>query len=251
VQIQPQNATYRQMRDAWHAVDESGADTLWNWDHFYPLHGDPEAPHHEAFTLLAATAEVTERVQFGPLVTANSYRNPTLLANMAATIDQISGGRFILGIGSGYFKRDYDEYGYELGTPRRRLNALGEALPVIRDRLGKLNPGPVNGTLPILIGGGGEKVTLRLVAEHVDIWNYFDTPEEIGRKNRVLDDWCAKVSRDPAAIERSIWFDALVMEDGKAYVEQGMTHLIYGVDGPDYDLGPLRELIQWRDRRST
>ena len=94
-------------------------------------------------------------------------------------------------------------------------------------------------------------MTLQQVAGHADIWNCFGTPEEIGRKNRVLDDWCVMVDRDPAAIERSIWFDTLVMEDVEAYVEQGMTHLIYGVRGPDCDLGPLHELIQWRDQRST
>ena len=248
-QIQPQHASYEDMRRTWVEVENLGADTLFTWDHFYPLYGEPEGRHFECWTLLAAMAEVTERVEFGALVACNSYRNANLHADMARTVDHISGGRHIFGIGAGWFQKDYNEYGYEFGTAPGRLKDLEASMPVIEKRLGRLNPPPVRRKLPVLIGGGGEKVTLRIVAKHADIWNGFGDPEEAGRKSRILDEHCEKVGRDPAEIERSILLRPDQIEHADRYVENGITHLLLGFNGPDYDLSPLRDLISWRDER--
>jgi len=251
IQITQQHATYQQIRKAWREVDASGADTLFNWDHFFPLSGDLNGAHLDNWTALGAMAEVTERVQIGCLVAANSYRNPNLLVDMARTIDHISGGRFILGIGSGWNQRDYEEYGYEFGTAASRLRDLDRDMGVIVDRLAKLNPGPVQNPLPILIGGGGEKVTLRIVAQYATIWNGQGEPDVIAHKNQVLDEWCVKVGRDPKGIERSAQIFGPQIDKLDEYVAAGITHFILDATGPDYDLATLRKLILWRDEHAN
>ncbi len=243
-QCRPQHATYAEQREAWLRAEEAGVDAIFNWDHFYPLFGDADGSHFECWTLLGAMAEATERPQIGALVTCNSYRNPELLADMARTVDHISGGRCILGIGAGWFERDYTEYGYTFGTAPDRLRALGEALPRITSRLGKLNPPPI-GALPIMIGGKGPKVTLRLTAEHAAIWHGFGTPEEWAASNTILDDWCARLGRDPGEIERSV--SVLDGVDPASYVARGATLLVAGGDGPAFDLAHVRALVTYRD----
>jgi probable F420-dependent oxidoreductase len=248
VSLMPQHATMTELCAAWQQADAMGVDSLWTWDHFFPLSGDPDGAHFECFSLLAAMAATTARATIGPMVACNSYRNPNLIADMARTIDHISGGRFILGLGSGWFERDYDEYGYAFKDAPARLRDLAAALPVIQERMGNLNPGPVNGKLPILIGGNGEKVTLRLVAQYADMWNGSGNPWEIARLNRVLDDWCAKVGRDPATIERTLNFeDPSQVSLAEDYFRNGITHLIFETHARGLDDATVEKLIAWRD----
>jgi probable F420-dependent oxidoreductase len=241
VQLHPQATTIGDLRAAWQAADAMGVDSIWTWDHFFPLSGDPAAAHFEGWTLLAAMAVDTRDARLGMLVGCNSYRNPELLADMARTIDHLSGGRFYLGIGAGWFRRDYDEYGFAYGTPQSRLRELAAALPRIRSRLAKLNPPPV-GRLPILVGGGGEKVTLRLTAEHADAWNTFGPPDNYVRKSRVLDRWCEELGRDPKAIERTVAIDPGEVRRALDYVDAGATHLIVMVGHP-FDLSSVQRLL--------
>ena len=241
IQLRPQHCTMDQLREAWIAVDALEVDTIWTWDHFYPLFGEPDGPHYECWTILAAMAATTKNAQFGALVTCNSYRNPELLADMARTTNEIGGGRAILGIGSGWFERDYQEYGYEFGTAPSRLKDLSAALPRIKERLAKLNPSAPD--LPIMIGGSGEKVTLRLVAEYAQLWNGFGPVDNFKHKNDVLNEWCAKLGRDPQEIDRTVMIRNEEIDDVDAYLEAGATHIILGGDAP-FDLDPLKRLLE-------
>ena len=241
VQLRPQATSVAALRDAARAADALAVDSIWVWDHFFPLFGDPDASHFEAYTLLGAMAAETATAQLGALVTCNSYRNANLLADMARTIDHVSDGRFVLGIGSGWFERDYDEYGYEFGTAGSRLRDLEANLPTICDRLGRLTPPPV-GRLPLLIGGSGEKVTLRLVAEYADMWNSFGPPAHYAAKSRVLDEWCDKTGRNPRQIERTVAIQPGDVDDWQAYLDAGAEHIIVMLGDP-FDLDPARRLI--------
>ncbi|WP_172457645.1 LLM class F420-dependent oxidoreductase [Pseudonocardia sp. N23] len=246
VQLQPQHADYARIRDAVAEAEEAGVDVVFNWDHFFPLRGEADGKHFECWTMLGAWAEATSRVEIGALVTCAGYRNPELLADMARTVDHISGGRLILGIGAGWFRRDYDEYGYDFGTPGSRLATLADALPRIQARWEQLNPPPTR-TIPILVGGGGERKTLRYTAEHADIWHGFGDAETIAHKGRVLDGHCADVGRDPAAIQRSAGVQSAPEKVADDLLAAGVTLFTIGVGGPDYDLTLLRDWIAWRD----
>jgi probable F420-dependent oxidoreductase len=246
VQIQPQHAQYAEIRDAVRRAEEIGVDAAFNWDHFYPLYGDPDGKHFECWTMLGAWAEQTTRIEIGALVTCNSYRNPDLLADMARTVDHISGGRLILGLGAGWFEKDYDTFGYEFGTAGQRIAALGEAMPRIRHRLAVGNPAPTR-DIPIMIGGGGEKKTLRVVAEHADIWHGFGSAETIARKSAILNDHGTDVGRDATGIERSAGVTKAPDEVGDAMLGAGVTLFTVGLNGPDYDMSLVEKWVQWRD----
>jgi probable F420-dependent oxidoreductase len=224
VQLEPQHATIDELRRAWIEADALGVDSIWTWDHFFPLSGDPDGPHFEGWTLLTAMAAETSHASLGILVSSNSYRSPDLLADIARTADHVSGGRVILGVGAGWFDRDYREYGFDFGTAASRLASLEGGLVRIKARLDSLNPPPI-GPMPLLIGGGGERVTLRLVATHADIWNGFGPAESFAHKNRVLDDWCSRIGRNPSTIERSVLMN-VERDDPEGLVDAGAEHLI-------------------------
>jgi probable F420-dependent oxidoreductase len=257
IQLHPQHGAYEGLRKAVGKADELGADIAYTWDHFYPLYGDPDGAHFECWTMLAAWAEQTEQIELGALVTCNSYRNPQLLADMARTVDHISNGRLILGIGSGWFKRDYDEVGYEFGTRGSRLQALGEALPVIKERWAKLNPAPTR-DIPILIGGTGEKVTLRLIARHAQGWHalFPDHPEQLEPKVAALRHWCEVEGRDPDDIEWGLGLEPNALENvlanhAETYVEMGFTQFTLGYNGPDWNVETCRDWLAWRDEMNA
>jgi probable F420-dependent oxidoreductase len=246
VQLTPQHTTYRQLRDAAARAEDSGVDAIFNWDHFHPLSSNPEGAHFECWTTLAAWAEQTERVELGPLVSAIGYRNPELLADMARTVDHISGGRLILGIGAGFKQRDYLSYGFPYPTVRERLDNLEEGLVRVKARLAQLNPQPVR-PIPILIGGGGERRTLSIVARHADIWNTFAEDDEFARKTGVLDQRCHEIGRDPSTIGRSVLVGGDLESVGEPLRAMGVDLFVL-LAGAPYELDQVRDWVAWRDR---
>lgn len=251
VQLVPQGTTIRELRQAWTAVDKMGVDSIHTWDHFVPERAQPDgtpvasdSPIFECWSLMAAMAVTTENAMFGPLVSAVSYRNVNLIAHMAQTIDHLSDGRFILGLGAGWYEPDYVEYGYEFGTAGSRLEYFSNALAAIKERLAVLNPSPA-GDLPIMIGGTGPKVTLRLVARYASLWNCaLSDPAAATRLNKVIDDWCAVEGTDPRKIERS----ANVRPDTNidAWREAGIDRLIVPLRHP-FDVTKIERFLDARD----
>ena len=241
--IHQQHCSLDDVRAGWRAAEALGVDSLWDWDHFFTMDGDADGLHYEGLTLLAAMAAETTRPQIGTMVTCVSYRNPDLLADMARTIDHLSHGRMILGLGAGWFERDYVEYGYPFGTAMDRLERLEQdAIPRIKERLRRLNPPPV-GPMPIMLGGDGKEVTLRIAAEHADIWNGFGPIERFRERNAILDTWCERVGRDPATLERGVLIDTDEVGDVEAFHQAGATHIVIGVDAP-FDLAPVEAALE-------
>lgn len=258
VTLHPQHMTAPEYLQARRRADTIGVDSIWKWDHFFPLSGDSNGPAFEGWTVLAACGMSTQRAQIGNLVLSMAYRNPALLSAMARTLDHLTGGRLVLGLGAGWFERDYREYGFEFGTPAERLRQLEVGIRTIKQRWVHDEPKPLRGSIPLLIGGSGEKVTLRIVAEHADLWHSFGSPSEWGRKNRVLDEWCLRLGRRPSDIERiaSIADESSQApihdmrahhETLDAYVAAGAGHILYGLAAP-FDFGPVEDLLEWRTR---
>jgi F420-dependent oxidoreductase-like protein len=226
------------LRVARHA-EATGWDGVWFADHFMPnaALGDDATlgPTDECFTTLAALAAAVPRVRLGSLVAGNTYRHPAVLAKMATTLDRISDGRFILGIGAGWQENEHEAYGIEFFDVPTRLKRLDEACQVItglvdneraelagrhyRLHNAPLEPKPSNGHLPLLIGGGGEKVTLRIAATYADEWNVWGTPELLAQKGAVLAQHCERIGRDPATIKHSAQALVYISEDA-AFIDK-------------------------------
>ena len=218
VQLWAQNTDWPAYVAAARLVDELGYDHLWTWDHLVSAVGDPDRPVFEGYSTLAAWAAVTHQVKLGLLVGANTFRNPALTAKTIATIDHISGGRAIMGLGGAWHVREHAAFGVDFGSGfGERLDWLEEALQVIRPLLRgdevthdgpryrvdhlRLAPPPVQAHIPIMIGGGGERKTLRSVARHADMWNSQSPLAEVPRKLAALRSHCETEERDPATIE--------------------------------------------------
>jgi probable F420-dependent oxidoreductase len=246
VHIRPQHTNVEALRAAWRNADGLSVDSITTWDHFSPLTGDPAGTHFECWSLLAAMACDTSRAQIGSLVSAIAYRNPDLLADIARTVDHLCGGRLILGIGAGNSERDHVAYGLPWGAPAERIRTLRDGVQRIKTRLALLNPPPV-GPLPIMIAGGGEQMTLRLVARYADMSNTPGTPEVVRHKNEVIDAYCEQIGREPTEIERTCNIAADAIDRIHEWVEAGAQRLQIQLDHP-FDMGPVERAIRLRDQ---
>jgi alkanesulfonate monooxygenase SsuD/methylene tetrahydromethanopterin reductase-like flavin-dependent oxidoreductase (luciferase family) len=202
-------------------AEELGYESLWTMDHIYPPNKPSDGPIFEAFTAMSAIAEITSRSTISVMVASNTYRNPAMLTKIITTIDHISDGRAILGVGAGWAEHEHEGFGFEFGSgPGERLRWLKEALPVMRGMLDGTQPSssgphyhiknaynvppPIQRRMPLLIGGSGPKVTLRLVAEYADMCNIGGSPSNVAEKDAILIGHCEAVGRDETTIERSI-----------------------------------------------
>jgi F420-dependent oxidoreductase-like protein len=227
-------------------AETNGFDSVWVMDHLYQLEmvGPKEDPMLEGYTLLAALAARTQRASLGTMVTGVTYRNPALLAKIVTTLDVISSGRAILGIGAAWHVDEHEGYGYDYPSDKERLDRLEEAVQIIRAMFTEQtpsfegryyriqnvlnNPKPIRGRIPVLIGGGGEKRTLKLVAQYGDACNFFVDPDAVRHKIGVLERHCADVGRDPAEITKTV---LLTVKDPSSAADQVNAYKAVGVDG--------------------
>jgi F420-dependent oxidoreductase-like protein len=244
----PQDTSFDDYRELWLRCEDLGYDWVSDFDHFLPIYSDPAGPQFEGLTLLSAMAAHTRRVRCGMLVLGVTYRHPALVANMAATIDHVSGGRLELGMGAAWFGLEHDQYGIPFPPIGVRMDMLDEACRIIRSlwtqetttfvgkhyRLedARLEPKPLQERLPLVIGGSGERRTLRIVAEHGDIWNtFYGDLDHYRHLLDVLARHCADVGRDPADVRKSLTFRAILDEDERAAQER--VREIYGGPPPE------------------
>lgn len=244
----PQNTTFEDYRDLWLRCEELGYDWVSDFDHLYPIHSNPAGPQFEGLTLLSAMAAHTRRVRCAMLVLGVTYRHPAVVAKMAATIDHVSDGRLELGIGAAWFELEHQQYGIPFPRIGVRMDMLDEACRILRSlwtqetttfegrhfqlKDARLEPKPVQEHLPLVIGGAGERRTLRIAAEHADIWNtFYGDVDEYRHKLDVLGRHCADVGRDPADIRKSLAFRAVLDDDERAARERAAA--LYGDPPPE------------------
>jgi F420-dependent oxidoreductase-like protein len=230
LQLWSQQTTWPAFRDAALAAESTGWDSVWTWDHLFAIFGPWEQPIFEGWSVLAGLAPLTSKVRLGLMVGANTFRNPGHTAKLATTLDHLSGGRAVLGIGGAWFEREHDGFGVPFGSGfGERLDRLDEAVMLMRRLLDGerfshegthyamhdaiCEPRPVQSHLPILVGGSGPRKTLRTVARRADAWNTSGTVEEVREKLDILAEHCADVGRDIATIEKTVSFPTVLRDD--------------------------------------
>ena len=264
--VWPQYTDWDSLQETGALVDRLGYDSLWTWDHVYPIVGDPDGPIFEGYMTLAGWAHDTEQVRIGLMVGANTFRNPGLVVKMITALDHMSGGRMWLGIGGAWFETEHTAFGIEFGSGfGERLDWFDEAVELMRDMLpggpasarGRFyraddvlnNPPPVQGKVPIMIGGSGERKTLHTVAKYADGWNTGGDVERVRHKDEVLRRWCDEVGRDETEIERTIGLGVPIIRDTEEEarkVAEAMKERNKGWRGPqDGPFGPA-ELVAER-----
>ncbi|HEY8819019.1 MAG TPA: LLM class flavin-dependent oxidoreductase [Candidatus Limnocylindrales bacterium] len=264
LQLWSQRTDWPGFRDAALAAEDAGWDSVWTWDHLLAIYGPPEQPVFEGWSVLAGLGPLTSKVRLGLMVGANTYRNPGLTAKLATTLDHLSGGRAVLGIGGAWFEREHDAFGIDFGSSvGERLDRLDESVMLMRRLLdgerfsheGRFYtfhdavcaPRPIQAHLPILVGGSGPRKTLRTVAMRADQWNANGTVDELRGRLEILAEHCAApdIGRDIATIEKTASFPLLIRDDRRVAERdyaQAMAH--NGVDdmGNTPLLGPPTEV---------
>ncbi len=252
--------TWQDLRAACSAAERAGWDSLWIDDHLLADEGDWTDAKLEGWATIAALASVTDRARLGLLVAANTFRSPGLTAKLATTADHLTGGRFVLGLGGGWFEREHDAFGIDFGAGfGERLDRLDEAVGLIRrlldgerfDHEGRsytmhdalCEPRPIQPRLPILIGGSGPTKTLRTTARYADLWNGYGPPERIAETSDILRERCAEVGRPFEAIERTVILDAVVRDSpGSAYTAWSSVAGRHGIEHQRASDGSPRDL---------
>jgi alkanesulfonate monooxygenase SsuD/methylene tetrahydromethanopterin reductase-like flavin-dependent oxidoreductase (luciferase family) len=246
----PQTAGWPAIRDAAIRADRAGAASLWTWDHLLSIVGPWEGPILEGWTVLAGLAQVTERATLGLMVGANTFRNPGLTAKLATTLDHLSGGRAILGIGGAWFDREHEAFGIDFGSGfGERLDRLDESVMLLRRLLNGemvthdgpvypmtdavVAPRPVQARLPIMIGGSGPKKTLRTLARYGDQWNAAGSLEKLAERDAILRDHCASIGRDDREIERTTTVDIVIRDTREAAMAAYRARM--AVTGEEFD----------------